>query len=142
MKEEDNDTMKPLPSGVGTGPSEEDEDEEASGSSVLTGKRQVILPGIDVRCFFLSEERDELYHYIDTRCEAMLKAGLFEEVTKLLVNDALTPDSVAGKSHLIIPPPMSCDFVYALLLASRLVIECIPSHSLSYPCSRYNIYTL
>ena len=113
--------MKSLPSGVGTGPSEEDEDEEASGSSVLTGKRQVILPGIDVRCFFLSEERDELYHYIDTRCEAMLKAGLFEEVTKLLVNDALTPDSVAGKSHLIIPPP------YVLL--SCLVILCMPSSS-------------
>ena len=92
MEENQDNTLKPLPQCL----PEEEEDEESSGPPVLTGKRQLILPGIDVRCFFLSEERDELYHYIDTRCEAMLKVGLFEEVTKLLVNDALTPDSVAG----------------------------------------------
>ena len=92
MKQDEDGIQKPLSPRLAP----EDEDEEGSDLPVLTGKRQLILPGIDVRCFFLSEERDELYHYIDTRCEAMLKAGLFEEVTKLLVNDALTPDSVAG----------------------------------------------
>jgi hypothetical protein len=33
------------------------------------------MEGLDVRCFFVSEERDELYHCIDTRCEDMLLAG-------------------------------------------------------------------
>jgi hypothetical protein len=51
-----------------------------------------------IRCFFLSEERDELYHYIDTRCEAMLKAGLFEEVTQLLIQNYMSPDSVAARA--------------------------------------------
>ena len=49
---------------------------EADGMSVIvTGRREKVLAGIDVRCFFLSEDREELYRYIDTRCESMLKAG-------------------------------------------------------------------
>ena len=82
----------------GDSPMKGDDEDDDDSVGVLTGKRQMVLPGIDVRCFFLSEERSELYHYIDTRCETMLKAGLFEEVTRLLLNDALTPDSVAAKA--------------------------------------------
>ena len=41
----------------------------------LLGERTIVLPGLDLRCFFLSEERDELYHCIDSRCEDMLFNG-------------------------------------------------------------------
>ena len=42
---------------------------------LLLGERTIVLPGLDLRCFFLSEERDELYHCIDSRCEDMLFNG-------------------------------------------------------------------
>ena len=40
-----------------------------------SGIRESLLPGIDIRCFFLSEPRDHLYRYIDSRCETMLQNG-------------------------------------------------------------------
>lgn len=69
-----------------------------SAESFLTGRRNLALPGIDIRCFFLSEEKDQLYHYIDTRCEVMLKDGLFEEVSQLLINKSLTPETLVAKA--------------------------------------------
>jgi tRNA dimethylallyltransferase len=72
--------------------------EGEGGESVVTGKRTSVLPGVDIRGFFVSEDREQLYHYIDTRCESMLKAGLFQEVTHLLTNDFLTPDSIAARA--------------------------------------------
>jgi tRNA A37 N6-isopentenylltransferase MiaA len=66
--------------------------------SVVTGKRTPVLPGLDIRGFFVSEDREQLYHYIDTRCESMLKAGLFQEVTGLIEKDLLTPDSIAARA--------------------------------------------
>jgi tRNA A37 N6-isopentenylltransferase MiaA len=75
----------------------EDGDME-SAESLLTGRREMVLPGIDIRCFFLSEEKDQLYHYIDTRCEMMLKAGLFQEISQLLINKALTPEALVARA--------------------------------------------
>jgi len=61
-------------------------------------KRTLALPGLDVRCFFMSEERDELYRTIDMRCEDMVQMGLLKEVASLVLRDQLAPDSVAAKA--------------------------------------------
>jgi tRNA dimethylallyltransferase len=81
----------------------------------LTGKRsRQILQDIEVRCFFLAEEREELYHIIDSRCDEMLlqdtaitvrrgdaieiRKGLFGEVAQLLLNESLRPDTPVAKA--------------------------------------------
>ena len=56
------------------------------------------LENCDLRCFFVSEDREELYHTIDARCLDMLGAGLLEEVTQLLVEGCLPPDFVGSRS--------------------------------------------
>ena len=45
----------------------------------------------DFRTFFLTEDREHLYHVIDRRCVEMLSAGMMEEVFQLLLNDVLQP---------------------------------------------------
>jgi len=90
-------------------------DREAPSVSV-TGKRsRQLLEDIDIRCFFLAEERQELYHIIDSRCDEMLtqwvavpitvpsgqtvpSRGLFGEVTKLLLEGRLRPDTPVAKA--------------------------------------------
>jgi tRNA dimethylallyltransferase len=64
----------------------------------LTGERENMLIGLDLRCFFLSEEREQLYRCIDSRCQDMLSAGLIQEVAKLIVNNVLTPTTMGAKS--------------------------------------------
>lgn len=54
---------------------------------------------LDVRCFFVVDPRRErLYREIDRRCEGMLRAGLLEEVTGLLLSGKLPADGVASKA--------------------------------------------
>ena len=43
----------------------------------ITGERKKSLDGLDVRCFFMYEDRDDLYHTIDSRCEDMLANGKY-----------------------------------------------------------------
>jgi tRNA dimethylallyltransferase len=77
----------------------------------LTGKRVRSLDAFDVRAFFLSEDRRELYHIIDSRCDEMLTQstvcqapmsavhkGLFGEVTRLLLNQRLDPSTPVAKA--------------------------------------------
>lgn len=76
-------------------------DVESDGSDrepTLTGVRRSALDGKDVRCFFLSEDREKLYSCIDERCEEMLKCNLFEEVRDLITKRILKPDTQVAKS--------------------------------------------
>lgn len=57
-----------------------------------------LLKAFDVRCFFLSENREYLYRTIDNRCLEMLKIGLFEEVCDLILADKLPVDSMAARA--------------------------------------------
>lgn len=51
----------------------------------------------DLRCFFLSPtDRSALFHRIDSRCLAMMRKGLLEEVVELLASGALQPETQAG----------------------------------------------
>ena len=81
----------------------------------LTGERLSSIGRLDVRCFFLSEDRQDLYHIIDSRCEEMLMSeqptsallptgeeiemrGLFGEVTKLLLEGKLDANTPVAKA--------------------------------------------
>ena len=57
-----------------------------------------LLPPGSFRALFLEPERDELYARIDTRFEAMLKAGALEEVAQLAARN-LDPLLPAMKAH-------------------------------------------
>jgi tRNA dimethylallyltransferase len=57
-----------------------------------------MLNDLDLRCFFICEEREQLYRTIDQRCDDMLQAGLFGEVAELLLKDQLTTDSMGAKA--------------------------------------------
>ena len=69
-----------------------------SAGAVLTGQRQQLLPDVDLRCFFLSETRANLYRHVDSRCEAMIEAGLLQEVAQLVLSKRLTPDDAVSKA--------------------------------------------
>ncbi len=79
-----------LSEGVCASYSSDDENDHVM-NSCLTGARREFLNDFDVRCFFLMENRENLYHTIDQRCEMMIKAGLFEEVFSLLLSQKLKP---------------------------------------------------
>jgi tRNA dimethylallyltransferase len=66
----------------------------------LTGERTSLLPKFefDVRCFFLVEDKEDLYKIIDERCEQMLFAGLFKETAELILNGSLQPEYLITKS--------------------------------------------
>lgn len=64
----------------------------------LTGSRTNCLDSLDVRCYFLTESRELLYHTIDNRCEQMLYAGLLQEVKDLVLKGYLAPDFPISKS--------------------------------------------
>lgn len=78
---------------AGTSATTEDNDR-----AVVEGDRTKVLADLDLRCFFLSEKREQLYHTIDSRCEVMLKQGLVQEVAGLLMEERLTPSAVASKA--------------------------------------------
>ena len=71
---------------------------EDESKPTLVGTRTQYLQDLDVRCFFLTESRESLYHTIDNRCEQMLYAGLLQEVKILVSNGLLTPDYPISKS--------------------------------------------
>jgi tRNA A37 N6-isopentenylltransferase MiaA len=52
----------------------------------LTGSRTPILNGYDVRCFFVKEDRIDLYRTIDKRCEEMINSdeSINDELQSLL----------------------------------------------------------
>ena len=61
--------------------------------------RQKILPDdIDLRCFFLTEDRVQLYRTIDERCLEMLEKGLFAEVKDLILQRHMLPGSMLSKA--------------------------------------------
>jgi len=66
--------------------------------SMTSFSRTSTLSDLDVRCFFLSEDREELYRIIDTRCLDMLEKGLFEETTALILNKQMIPDSMVARA--------------------------------------------
>jgi tRNA dimethylallyltransferase len=68
--------------------------------SLLTAERTPLLPSseYDVRCFFLAEDREELYTIIDERCEQMIFAGLLKETAQLILNNTLTPAELVTKA--------------------------------------------
>jgi len=66
--------------------------------SQVTGERVKLLSELDVRCFFLSESREQLYRCIDSRCQEMLKTGLVKEVANLLLEERLTPNAVPARA--------------------------------------------
>lgn len=61
-------------------------------------QRTPLLQDYDVRCFFLMEERNQLYHTIDSRCLQMLCHGLVGEVGRLLLEGKLLPDQIASRA--------------------------------------------
>lgn len=69
-----------------------------SSSSFVVGERSKALEGLDLRCFFLSETREQLYRTIDARCEDMLRGGLVQEVASLLLQERLTPAAVPARA--------------------------------------------
>lgn len=64
----------------------------------LHGQREPLLQEEDIRCFFLIEDRMQLYHTIDQRCQQLLARGLLEEVTQLLLTGALLPEHPVSRS--------------------------------------------
>lgn len=76
----------------------EDGSSSSSSTATLQNTRQTHLSAYDVRGFFVTEDREQLYHTIDERCVDMLTNGLFEEVTSLLQRGLLPPDFIGTKS--------------------------------------------
>ena len=73
-------------------------------SLIHLGIRESLLPGIDIRCFFLSEPRDHLYRYIDSRCETMLQNGTHSLTHTYLLTHSVTYSLVSrviGRSDVI-----------------------------------------
>ena len=62
------------------------------------GDRTPHFPDLDLRCYFLSEDREQLYRMIDYRCEVMLMKGLLTEVIDLVKAEHLTPMTTAAKA--------------------------------------------
>ena len=71
---------------------------EKDGRVAGEGGRIPNFPDLDLRCYFLSEDREQLYRMIDYRCEAMLKMGLIDEVVNLVRAEQLTPMTTAAKA--------------------------------------------
>lgn len=67
-------------------------------TSSLTNERKNLLEGLDVRCFFLTESREDLCRTIDERCEQMLWNGLVQEVAGLLREGKLLPEHTVSKA--------------------------------------------
>jgi tRNA dimethylallyltransferase len=78
----------------------DNEEKKGNEKSLLTAERTPLLPAseYDVRCFFLAEDREELYTIIDERCEQMIFAGLLKETAQLILNNTLTPAELVTKA--------------------------------------------
>lgn len=83
-----------------TSPSSKTASEEgAQEGSLLTGARTTLLPDdIDLRTIFIGEDRELLYHTIDSRCVDMLQLGHIREVAELLLSETLLPEFPVAKS--------------------------------------------
>lgn len=68
------------------------------GPALEKGGRIENFPDLDLRCYFLSEDREQLYRMIDYRCEEMLKLGLIDEVSSLISDGHLAPNCTAAKA--------------------------------------------
>eukprot|EP01038_Epipyxis_sp_PR26KG_P008514 gene8514-11509_t len=64
----------------------------------VCGKRQQLLEGLDLRCFFLTDDREYIYRTIDKRCLKMLEDGLLSEVAGLIINDIIRPEYPVSKA--------------------------------------------
>ena len=64
----------------------------------LKGTREQLLDGLDVRCFFLMDDKFSLYEAIDKRCVSMLDNGLLTEVENLLKVGILKDSYPVSKS--------------------------------------------
>ena len=71
---------------------------EEEGPAPKKGGRIENFPDLDLRCYFLSEDREQLYRMIDYRCEEMLKAGLIDEVSSLISEGHIAPNCTAAKA--------------------------------------------
>lgn len=93
----------------------------------LSNERKPILSDYDVRSFFLMEDdRERLFHAIDSRCEKMLEAGLLQEVGDLLLQNKITPSTLVWKSigyrqtiHYLLNPSIEPGDLHAFLLFLR-----------------------
>jgi tRNA dimethylallyltransferase len=84
-------------------PTEKEESAPASSGDEATTRKEQKTPVLspsqyDIRCFFLNEERNELYSIIDDRCEAMIEAGLLKESASLILSDVVSSNDVISKS--------------------------------------------
>lgn len=87
--------LRGAPATTGT----EGAEDSAQEGPLLTGTRTKLLPeDIDMRTVFIAEERELLYHTIDSRCVDMLHLGHIREVAELLLNDTLVPEYTVAKS--------------------------------------------
>eukprot|EP01032_Pedospumella_encystans_P020803 gene20803-23627_t len=74
-------------------------EENMTEKPLLRGVRTSLLPDdVDMRTIFITEDRETLYHTIDSRCVDMLELGHIREVAELLLNDTLQPEYVVAKS--------------------------------------------
>lgn len=64
----------------------------------LTGLRKPVLDEFDLRTFFLTEDREELFHTIDRRCVKMLQNGMMNEIVSLIVEGHLKPEFPVSRS--------------------------------------------
>jgi tRNA dimethylallyltransferase len=70
--------------------------ETTADTDIITFSRKSFLHDLNVKCFFLAEEREVLYRKIDDRCVDMLRIGFFQEVKRLLLEDEMSPDSMGA----------------------------------------------
>jgi len=78
----------------------DDGSDSNAGDGDPEGKRRMIITEfeVDFRTFFLTEDREHLYHVIDRRCVEMLSAGLMTEVYELLLHGLLLPQNSVCKA--------------------------------------------
>lgn len=78
----------------------DDGSDSNAGDGDPEGRRRMIITEfeVDFRTFFLTEDREHLYHVIDRRCVEMLSAGLMTEVYELLLHGLLLPQNSVCKA--------------------------------------------
>lgn len=85
--------------GSSAGDTAMESEDNVTDKPLLRGVRTSLLPDdVDMRTIFITEDRETLYHTIDSRCVDMLELGHIREVAELLLNDTLQPEYVVAKS--------------------------------------------
>lgn len=69
-----------------------------SRSGKAPGSKIKMLDGLDIRSFFLIENREQLYQNTDKRCVEMMSLGLLDEVYNLLINGHIMPRTSLARS--------------------------------------------